>query len=183
MKTQSTGLIFNFTGFNWLRFLKWPTFQKGLRMNNSNDIRRVPLKELQPHPELTPKRDETFMQLAEKAVKGEVPVYFAAIPLRHCVPFDVDYRPDRHPVGKQALQSTAQEGAKGNFTNMIVYPRGAWFVVADDYIPLFAALLGNPDDVPCWVLGKPDDDYARQVQGPIDAEGVREIFGIKVTSG
>jgi hypothetical protein len=152
-------------------------------MADSNDIRPVPLKELQPHPELTPKRDDTFMQLAEKAIKGEVPLYFAAVPLAHCVPFDMDYRPDRHPVGKKAIQSAAHDGAKGNFTKMIVYPRGAWFVVADDYIPLFAALLGNPDYVPCWVLGKPDADYAKDIQGPIDGEEVREIFGLKATSG
>lgn len=148
-------------------------------MADSIDRARIPANQLHPHPELTPKRDETFMHLAERAIKCEVPVYFAAIPLRCCVPFDVDYRPDRHPVGKQAIRSTALEGAKGNFTKMIVYPRGAWFVVADDYIPLFAALLGNPDDVPCWVLGKPDADYASQIQGPIDAEGVREVFELR----
>lgn len=149
---------------------------------NDNDLPRIRMaftRDIHPHPELSPKRDEVFVQLMKKAVDGEVPVYFAAIPLAHCIPADVDYRPDQHPVGKQAIQATAQEGAKGNFTKMIVYPRGAWFVVADDYIPLFAALLGNPDYVPCWVLGKPEADYARDIQGPIDAEGVREVFGLK----
>jgi hypothetical protein len=148
-----------------------------LNVTDSDTVRSVPTKDLQCHPELMPKRDDTFMQLAERALKGELPVYFAAVPLAQCVPFDLDYRPDRHPVGRQAIQSTAQEGARSNFTKMIVYPRGAWFVVADDYIPLFAALLGHPDYVPCWVLGKPEADYAVDIQGPIDTQGVRSILG------
>lgn len=147
-------------------------------MSNADSIRRVSTKDLHFLPDLTPKRDETFMQLAEKALRGEVPVYFAAVPLAQCVPYDMEYRPDKHPVGKEAIQTTAQDWKKGKFTHMTVYPRGAWFVVADDYIPLFAALLGNPDYVPCWVLGKPEVDYARDIQGPIDAQGVRQIFGL-----
>ncbi len=48
-------------------------------------------------PDLTPKHDERFSALLQGAVSGDVPVYFAAVPLALCVPFDLDYRPDLHP--------------------------------------------------------------------------------------
>jgi hypothetical protein len=105
-------------------------------------------------------------------------VYFATIPFALCVPFDLDYRPDKHAVGKQAIEATAQEWAAGKYSQMVVYQRGAWFVVADDYIPLFAALRGNPTYVPCWVLGKPDAEYTKDVQGPIAVKEVQKILGL-----
>jgi hypothetical protein len=147
-------------------------------MTNSDDIRRVPLNELHTLPELTPKHDETFLRLAQEAIQGTLPVYFAAVPLVLCVPFDPDYRPDRHPIGKQAIQAYAERGAKGNMQPIVVYPRGAWFVVSDDYITLFAAILGNPDYVPCWVMGKPDAEYARDIQGPIAVNEVPKALGL-----
>jgi len=147
-------------------------------MTDSDDRRRVPVNEIRSLPELTAKHDETFIRLAQEAIQGHLPVYFAAVPLRLCVPFDLDYRPDRHPIGKQAIQSVLERGVTGTIPPMVVYPRGAWFVVSDHYIELFAALLGNPEFVPCWVMGKPDDDYVRDIQGPLDVNKVPKLFGL-----
>jgi len=135
------------------------------------------VKDMHLLPELTPKMDETFMRLLEETIQGTLPLYFAAVPLRLCVPFDLDYRPDRHPIGKQAIQSEFARGVTGTLSPMIVYPRGAWFVVSDNYISLFAALLGNPEFVPCWVMGKPDEEYARDIQGPLDVNEVPKALG------
>ncbi|MFN7936527.1 MAG: hypothetical protein U0R19_24610 [Bryobacteraceae bacterium] len=46
----------------------------------------------------------------------------------------------------------------------------------DDYIPLFAALSGSPDYVPRWVFGKPDNNLARDVQGPIATEEIPGLW-------
>ncbi len=59
-----------------------------------------------------------------------------------------------------------EEWSNGQVQKLFVYQRGKWFVVSDDYIVLFAALNGLPDYVPCWVLGKPEGDLVRDVQGP-----------------
>ena len=99
--------------------------------------------------ELTPKHDERFSALLEGAVSGEVPVYFAAVPLALCVPFDLDYRPDLHQVRAMAITEMTEDWSKGQFQNLVVYQRGKWFVVSDDYITLFAALTGLPDYIPC----------------------------------
>lgn len=147
-------------------------------MVNPKDIRRVSVDELHLLPDLTPKDDEVFMRLLDDALKGRLPVYFAAIPLALCVPFDLDYRPDLHPIGKQAIQAAFERGPKGALPPLIVYPRGAWFVVSDDYISLFAALRGGPDFVPCWVVGKPDAEYARDIQGPIAVEELPKALGV-----
>jgi hypothetical protein len=127
-------------------------------------------------PDLTPKHDERFSALLEGAVSGNVPIYFAAVPLAICVPFDLDYRPDLQPVGKEAITHTIDAWKHGQFHHLFVYQRGKWFVVSDDYISLFAALQGQPDYVPCWVFGKPDSDLVRDVQGPLASEDVLKML-------
>jgi hypothetical protein len=139
---------------------------------------RVATSDIHFLPDLTPKHDERLSELLLGAVSGDVPVYFAAVPLAICVPFDLDYRPDLHPVGAQAIREMAGDWSKGQFSRLFVYQRGKWFVVSDDYIPLFAALTGVPDYVPCWVLGKPDSDLLRDVQGPIAPNDVPKLLGI-----
>jgi hypothetical protein len=37
-------------------------------------------------PDLTPQTDERFSHLLSQALDGQIPVYFAAIPLALCVP-------------------------------------------------------------------------------------------------
>ena len=146
-------------------------------MSDSDGIRRMPLDEIHLLAGVTPKTDDVFRQLLQEALEAKLPVYFAAVPLARCVPFDLDYRPDRHPVGQQAIQEAFERGRKQTPPPMIVYPRGAWFVVSDHYIELFAALRGSPEYVPCWVLGKPETDFAQDVQGPIKPGDVRRVFG------
>ncbi len=138
---------------------------------------RFPISELHSLPGLTPKLDGTFGELINKAAEGSVDVYFAAVPLVLCIPYDVDYRPDKHPVGRIAIDQEKKNCHEGNFANLHVYQRGAWFVVSDDYIPLFAALEGNPDYLPCFIYGKPDSKFVIDVQGPIAVEDVREMLG------
>jgi hypothetical protein len=128
-------------------------------------------------PGLVPQRDERLMHLLEEAVAGRVRLYFAAVPLGLCVPFDLDYRPDKHPVGEAAIRDAFEQAKAGSFPKMFTYQRGAWFVVSDDYIPLFAALAGLPDYVPCWVLGKPESELVKDVQGPIDPASVKSLLG------
>ncbi len=100
-------------------------------------------------PDLTPKHDERFSALLDGALSGDVPVYFAAVPLALCVPFDLDYRPEMHPVGAMAIRQMTEEGRNGQFQNMFFCQRGKRFVVSDDYIVLFATLNGLPDYMPC----------------------------------
>jgi hypothetical protein len=127
-------------------------------------------------PNLTPKHDERFSELLKGAVSGDVAVYFAAVPLAICVPFDLDYQPELHPVGEQAITQMVDACNNGQFQKLIVYQRGKWFVVSDDYIGLFAALRGKPDYLPCWVLGKPDNALVLDVQGPISSEDVLKLL-------
>jgi hypothetical protein len=121
--------------------------------------------------------------LLQGAISGAVSVFFAAVPLALCVPFDLDYRPDLHPVGAKAISDATEAGSKGQFQNLFVYQRGKWFIVSDDYIILFAALNGLPDYVPCWVLGRPEGDLVRDVQGPIAPSEVTRLLGFSSKPG
>jgi hypothetical protein len=116
-------------------------------------------------PGLTPKHDERFSALLKGAVSGDVPIYFAAVPLALCVPFDLDYRPDLHPVGEQAITQVFGAWSNGQCENLFVYQRGKSFVVSDDYIPLFAALRGQPDCVPCWFSANPTAIWPTMFKG------------------
>jgi hypothetical protein len=137
---------------------------------------KVPVGELGTIPDLVPKRDETFINLVQAAVRGEVPVYLAAVPITICVRFDLDYRPDLHPVGAAAIRSVMEEPEPR--AAMIAYPRGKWFVIADDYIRLFAALRRRQDSVMCWILGKPDSELIRVLQGPFALDEVPKALGL-----
>jgi hypothetical protein len=139
----------------------------------------VDVKDLHVHPDLDPKRDDHLLELMRDALVGAVPLYHAAIPLSVVVPFDSDYDPSRHPAGEAAIKQTCSEWAEGRFSHLVVYQRGPWFIVADDYIPLFAAIRGQPDCVPCWVLGKPKGDLPRDVQGPIRKDEAKRCLGME----
>jgi hypothetical protein len=152
--------------------------QKAMPDMKSSNQAKIAVADIHSLPDLTPKHDQRFSTLLQGAVSGDVPVYFAAVPLALCVPFDLDYRPDLHPVGVKAINQMTEKWNKGQFQNMFVYQRGKWFVVSDDYIVLFAALPGLPDYVPCWVLGKPESNLVRDVQGPIPSSDVTRLLGL-----
>lgn len=140
--------------------------------------KRVKVSDLSIDPGLCPNDDPTFDRLFDQAMKGITPVYFGSVPLGLCIPADPDYRPDKHPAGAAAIEASYQEAVQGKLSSLIVYPRGIWFVVSDDYVPLFASLRGRPDYVPCWILGKPDNELVKDLQGPIALADWRKSFGL-----
>jgi hypothetical protein len=141
---------------------------------------RVAIAELKVDSKLAPKRDQKFVELLQRAIRGEVPVYFAQIPLLLHVPFDLDHRPDLHPITASAVRQIADQIRKHQTPSLFVYPRGKWFVVADDYLPLFAAIEERLQYVPCWVLGEIENPLAEKIQGPINPKTFRtEILGWK----
>src|ERR1017187_1089710 len=108
--------------------------RRGVPQMKPSNQATIAVSDIHSMADLTPKHDERFSALLEGAVSGDVPVYFAAVPLAICVPFDLDYRPDLHPVGEQAISQMFDASSKGQFQNLFVYQRGKWFVVSDDYI-------------------------------------------------
>lgn len=139
---------------------------------------KMKVSDLKIDPSLQPKHDPEWMRLVSAALKGELPVYFAAVPLILCVPFDLDYRPDLHPVGKQAIHQFVEAARMRESNSLIVYPRGKWFVISDHYIDLFAALEGRPDFLPCFILGKPNNDMIHDLQGPVAVQDLPRFFGL-----
>jgi hypothetical protein len=143
-------------------------------------MKRVPVSELRIDPQMAPKRDERFVELLRAAVKGETPVYFAQIPLLLCVPFDLDYRPDLHPVTASAIRQIAEQVRKRHSPALFVYPRGKWFIIADDYLPFFAAVEERLEYVPCWVFGAIENPLVEKIQGPINPKEFRtDVLGWK----
>jgi len=141
-------------------------------------IMRVNPSNIHFDPNLTPGHDELFARHLTAAVKGTMPVYFAAVPSSLCIPFDRDYRPDLHSIGAAAIKEAFERAREGNHQKLLTYQRGYWFIVSDDYIPYFAALIGMPDYLPCFIFGKPDHPLIQDVQGPIDAESFKKYIGI-----
>lgn len=144
-----------------------------------DDSTRVPIEAIHAHPDLTPRTDNVLLGLIEQALDGRLGVYFGAVPVGRVVPFDLDYRPDRHPIGASAIDTSLEEWKLGNFRKLLVYPRGCWFILSDNYISLFAALRGNVEYLPCWILGKPETGLSKDVQGPIALADVPKIFGME----
>jgi len=137
----------------------------------------VPTDEIDILPGLVPRHDQEFDYLLQRALGGLVPVYFAAVPRTLIRPFDTEYDPAKHPVGAMAIEQTTAEWRAGTFHHVWVYPSGDAYVLSDDYIPWAAATRGQPDFLPCWVLGYPSVPGAVDVQGPIAPSGVRKLLG------
>ena len=127
-------------------------------------------------PPPTPGHDEELARLWTEALAGRVPVYFAAIPRNLVVPFDPKFDVTVHPAGRAGVERVMGEWRRGNFRKVWVYERDGQYVAADDYVTLEAARRGEPDYLPCWVLGRPTLPGVEDVQGPIRAEDLRKIL-------
>jgi len=139
-------------------------------------VEPVPIEHLHNHPDLTPPHDAVLDYLLERALEGNVQVYFAAIPLGLVKPFSDQYDPRRHALWPQLFASVQERWKNQQFQKMLVYPKKDVFIMSDDYITYFACMAGNPEYVPCWVLGPCTHPDARDVQGPMSTEGLREAI-------
>jgi hypothetical protein len=152
-----------------------------MHMPRFSEPRRVPIDSLKIDPAIAPKPDETLIRLVGLAVKGHMPVYLAQIPLAPCVPFDLDYGPEVHPAIAKLTQDRIEK-LQQQPISMIVYPRGHWFIVSDDYPTLFAYRERLPSHAPCIVIGKPEGEHVEVLEGPLTPEEAKEaIFGGMVT--
>lgn len=138
---------------------------------------RVSVDEIDALLGLRPLPDPILGYLLQRALSGLVSVYFAAVPRTLIRPFDTEYDPAKHPVGAAAIERTMAEWQAGSFPHVWVYPSGHAYVLSDDYIPWAAALRGQPDFVPCWVLGYPSVPGTVDIQGPVDPQRVRTLLG------
>jgi hypothetical protein len=127
-------------------------------------------------PSWKPPTDPVFQYLWQEAMFGQLPVFFAAIPLPRVVPFDPTFRPECTADGQKVILSLMHDWKNGNFHNVWVYPRGDLFVAADDYFTLAAAKRGQPDFLPCLVLGTPALESVKDLQGPVDQDQLRAMF-------
>jgi hypothetical protein len=119
-----------------------------------------------------PPHDEVFDTLFGLAMQGDLMVYFAAVPLRLIKPFSKEFKVASIPNGQQIIDSIFEEAVRGKHQQIWVYEKGDHFVMSDDYLIYEACLRGQPDFVGCWVLGRPRNPLAKQVQGPVDARQV-----------
>jgi hypothetical protein len=144
---------------------------------NSKRTVQVPVSELRDMVFLTQPKDLVMIYLMSRASTGHLPVYFAAVPLDIIRPFSSEYDPRRHPVGRQAVDDKKQEWLSGHFPTMWVYPDQSAYVMSDDYITFCAAQEGQPDFVPCFILGDFEDTRVKDRQGPIEIADVRKALG------
>lgn len=133
------------------------------------------------NPDWKPPSDPVFRHLLEEATSGAIPVYFAAIPPARILRYQAAFRPELTKDGDKVVRAIMDEWRQGGFLPIWVYPKGDLFVASDDYFTLAAAERGEPDFLPCWVLGRPSDTIAKDVQGPITPEGVRKMLGLTDT--
>ena len=146
-------------------------------MDENNKSEWINAADIKINESLVPKKDELFIDLLRQAIDGKTPLYYGSVPIGLCIPFDPDYRPDTHPIGMQAIDQTYNDALAGNMQPLFVYQRGYWFVVSDDYITLFVALRGLLEYVPCWIIGMPNHDLVKDIEGPIAKERILRILG------
>ena len=137
------------------------------------------LDDLQVNAEWEPPPDEIFQYLLQEAALGRVPLYFAAVPLARLKRFAQEFHPENTPDGPNVVAQIMQRWRVGEFSKMWVYQKGDDFIVSDDYFTLAAVEIGQPDFVPCWILGNITSGNAEQVQGPIPRDTILGMLGVK----
>lgn len=144
-----------------------------------SETKRIAVSEIKGSvPGLEPAKDEVLLYLFDKVCSGELPVYFGAVPFELIVPFDKEYDPRKHPVGRAAVDQCSRDWLQGTMKYVCLYERGDRFILSDDYITFFAAVEGSPRLLPAWILGKPLSPRVEQLQGPIQYdEAVKVLFG------
>ena len=125
---------------------------------------------------LRPLHDPVFSHLLEGALAGRVPVYSCEIPPGLIRPFDRDYAPSRHPVGRAAIQDTIRRWVQGDVHKVWVYQEEQHFVLSDDYIVWEAVKQGPPAVLPCWLLGTPSNASIRHVQAPFQFAVIKRLL-------
>lgn len=123
-----------------------------------------------------PPKDPVFDALFGLAIQGDLHVYFAAIPLSLVKPFASDFCFLETPNAEAVVDMLIADARQGRFPRLWVYEAGEGFVMSDDYPQYEACLQGQPDYVPCWVLGRPRHPAVVDVQGPVNA---RQAAGLK----
>lgn len=121
--------------------------------------------------------DPVFSHLLEEALAGRVEVFRAVVPTVTIRPFDVDYDPTRHPAGQAAVEEVDFNWRQGRYSPVWLYQRGEVFVLSDDYTIWAAIQRGNPDSIPCLVLGRPVHPEATEIEGPLDRSALRTALG------
>lgn len=129
-------------------------------------------------PAWEPPADPVFQYLVQQGLFGTLNIWYAAISPARLVRFDPVFRPERTPEGEAVVADIMARWRAGDVARMCVYPKGDTFIVADDYFTLAAIEQGQPDRVPCWVLGEPGPDAAHNIQGPLDQLKMRRLFGV-----
>jgi hypothetical protein len=137
----------------------------------------IKIKDIKTLPGLQPRKDEVFLYLLEEALLEKIQVYYAAVPLGLIKPFDETYDPRLHPIGAEAIKQTIELWTNGKFSYCWVYPKADKFILSDDYIVYFAAIEGQPDYLPCFILGNPHFEGVENIQGPISIETLKGYLG------
>lgn len=146
---------------------------------NDDDTVNIPLDEIEnlgSIPELEPKIDEVFVDLMQKALKGQLNTYYAEVPLSLIIPYDIEHKPDSHPIGKQVIEEITNDFKKGKNRSVMLYPKGKWFILSDHYLEMFAAIDCNLLTLNCVIFGEFKNENVKIVKGPLSVDEIRKVF-------
>ena len=139
----------------------------------------VDVKNVQPHPALIPKKDPAFISLFKLAMSGDIPTYFAHIPLRLIRPFDERFLPQhRHPEGQIGVRIMTSLINEDKAPAVWVYPKDGVFVLSDDYHAYEAYRAEQVEYVPWYVMGDPTAAEVKIIKGPLMVKELLAAMGI-----
>ena len=129
--------------------------------------------------ELTGKADPVFAHLLAESLRGAINIYSAIIPTNLIKLYDE--APTKHPQFKTLLGHFIEQLAEAAEMNrtppVFVYFSNGNYIVSDDYFLLEAYKELQRMEVPCWVLGMPDE-RAKDIKGPVSQDQVKLVLGV-----
>lgn len=133
---------------------------------------------------LAPPRDEEFARRYGLVFDGELPLYFAKIPVSLVRPFAPEFRPSEDPDGSRMVAQLAASiqaalSQQERTPSVWVYPSSDCYVMSDDYKSFAAYATLGVDLIPCMVMGEPTVPGPVEMMGPAPRDAVDRLTGRK----
>ena len=106
-----------------------------------------------------PPKDEMFIALFKKVIKGEIPYYWALVKKEAIKPFS-DHKPQ---ISEELRKSYLEEIHKDKFPSVHIYEEDGKYVMSDDYGLYYLYLELGWSEIPSRIMGEPLPEATRHL--------------------
>jgi len=143
-------------------------------------IKMINVKDIKPYPGMEPKKDSNFIKIFKLAITGEIPTYYAKVPIHLIQLFDQRFLLKDKPGREKAIRHLGHSIDQQEGPAVWVYPKDGMFILSDDYFAYQAYRATNAEFLPCFIMGNAPMTGLETVEGPLSREEVCNALGLVI---